>query len=150
MHILTEASDEQTEQQACVSAFPTGWVTYKVQAGNTLSELIAGSGVSLAEVMRANCIENPNLITVGAVLYLPYSPASITPESQSNGENTGVAPGFPTSGGENGGTATNNYGNGITNGNPDGSSGESNDHSDDSGDSGGSSEDSGGHEHHGE
>jgi LysM repeat protein len=139
--ISTETDEEQTEQPACVPAPPAGWVTYKVQAGNTLSGLIAGSGVSLAEVMRANCIEDPNLITVGAVFYLPYSPASVTPERESNGGS--ATPGNSTSGGENNGNATSENGSGETNGNPDDSGNGGSENSGESGD------DSGGNEHHG-
>ncbi len=47
---------------------------YRIRAGDTLSALAAATGVSLNDVIRANCIANPRLIAAGQVIYLPFVP----------------------------------------------------------------------------
>ena len=45
--------------------------TYAVQPGNTLSDIAAQFGVSVAQLAAANNIQNPNVISVGQVLTIP-------------------------------------------------------------------------------
>ena len=54
--------------------------TYIVRAGDTLAQIAAQFGVSLQELMRANKLTNPNLISVGQQLVIPQAaPAPTSP-----------------------------------------------------------------------
>ncbi|MBL8160591.1 MAG: FHA domain-containing protein [Anaerolineae bacterium] len=55
----------------CVVQPPPGWVQYTVVAGDTLRRL---SGDRMDEVVRVNCILDPDLLPVGKVLWLPTLP----------------------------------------------------------------------------
>jgi LysM repeat protein len=52
--------------------------TYVVRRGDTLAIVAARTGVSIATLMRANGIRNPNLIYAGQVLVVPGASASAT------------------------------------------------------------------------
>jgi DNA-binding transcriptional MerR regulator/LysM repeat protein len=71
---LTPAAAEWTRQDTCTPAQPAGWVVYAVQPGDTLSDIAARSGSTVAELQRANCIENPRLLRVQHRLYAPEDP----------------------------------------------------------------------------
>lgn len=53
---------------------PPGWVPYTVEAGDSLGLLAAQTNSSLAELVAANCLTDPNQIYSGQVLYLPQAP----------------------------------------------------------------------------
>jgi pSer/pThr/pTyr-binding forkhead associated (FHA) protein len=55
----------------CVVQPPPGWVQYSVKAGDTLRRL---AGNRIDEVVRVSCIDNPDVIAVGQVLWLPFMP----------------------------------------------------------------------------
>jgi LysM repeat protein len=55
---------------ATSTAAPAG-ATYKVQRGDTLGSIAAKGGTTIAAVVSANGLKNPNLIRVGQVLALP-------------------------------------------------------------------------------
>jgi LysM repeat protein len=57
----------------CVASSPSGWGTYSVQAGDTLSSLASARGTTVEEVIQANCLSSTE-IQVGQVLYLPLLP----------------------------------------------------------------------------
>jgi LysM repeat protein len=48
-----------------------GWTAYTVQQGDTASILATQAGISLEDLVAANCLANADLITVGQVIYLP-------------------------------------------------------------------------------
>ncbi len=77
---------------ACVPFQPQGWEAYTVQAGDTLSALAAIRGITLDELMDANCLTNPRLIFAGQRLYLPPGPPPPRPPAQP----TTAAPAQPT------------------------------------------------------
>lgn len=58
--------------------------SYRVQSGDTLSQIAARAGVSLAELQQGNCIDNPDQIAVGQTLRVPREllppPATFTPQ----------------------------------------------------------------------
>ena len=61
----------------------SGWMTYRVQAGDTLSGLALNTGTTVAELRRINCLTEDTIV-VGQVLYLPRLPvrtpgATVTP-----------------------------------------------------------------------
>lgn len=50
---------------------PVGFSTYRIRAGDTLSEISAEKGVPVGMLAEYNRIENPNLIYAGASLLIP-------------------------------------------------------------------------------
>jgi LysM repeat protein len=59
----------------CDSERPEDWVLYEVQPGDNLSILAERSGVSVADVMAVNCLDNDTIV-IGANLWLPESAAT--------------------------------------------------------------------------
>ncbi|MCB9449867.1 MAG: LysM peptidoglycan-binding domain-containing protein [Anaerolineaceae bacterium] len=53
--------------------------TYTVQRGDTLFNIATQFDVTLSTLQEANCIENPNIISVGQALRVPFPPATDTP-----------------------------------------------------------------------
>ncbi len=80
----------------CLPEQPEGWVRYVVRSGDTLSALAVRSETTLEVLQAVNCIDDPRLIRVGQVVFLPRLPATSTavtsPTSQPGG-------GTPTGGG---------------------------------------------------
>lgn len=60
-------------------------VTYVVQAGDTLSSIAHTYGVSVASIVTANGIANPNFITVGQELIIPGVDGQTNPTGGSSG-----------------------------------------------------------------
>jgi len=56
------------------------WVyTYRVQAGDTLFSIAQRFNLTLTQLQTANCIPNPNIITVGQILRVPFPPPPTVP-----------------------------------------------------------------------
>lgn len=55
------------------------WHGYSVAAGDTLSSLALRSGSTVAELMTANCLSDPNLVMIGQTLVVPRIPDTPTP-----------------------------------------------------------------------
>jgi len=55
-----------------------------VQPGETLSSIAAAYGVSVAELIEANHIQNPDLIRPGEVLFIPGRTVTVTPSAVSS------------------------------------------------------------------
>lgn len=53
--------------------------TYTVASGDTLTTIAAKAGVSLSDLVRANHLNDPNLILIGQVLVIPGRPVARTP-----------------------------------------------------------------------
>lgn len=53
---------------------PAGWVTYTVEAGDSMGLLALQTDSTIAELTQANCLDNPDSIYVGQVLYVPRTP----------------------------------------------------------------------------
>lgn len=58
---------------------PTGWVQYRVQAGDTLYALSRVLGVSVAQLQQANCLGLSTTIRAGSYLWVPFLPPTRTP-----------------------------------------------------------------------
>lgn len=58
--------------------------TYRVESGDTLSQIASRAGTTLAELQRGNCIDNPDQIAVGQALRVPRAvqppPVTFTPQ----------------------------------------------------------------------
>lgn len=52
-------------------AQPGGWVPYQIPWGDTLSDIAARTGTTVAELCRVNGIGDPNRIQAGAVILVP-------------------------------------------------------------------------------
>lgn len=50
---------------------PNNWIAYTIEAGDNLSTLAEQTGSTVAELMSNNCLENPDQLFAGFVIYLP-------------------------------------------------------------------------------
>jgi LysM repeat protein len=82
----------------CTPSSPGGWLAYTIQTGDTLSQLVAGSGVPLEAVLRANCLDAAYPPGAGTVIYLPPS-LTLTPTAGAPGQDPGQSGGPNTPGG---------------------------------------------------
>lgn len=64
---------------ACVPTQPNGWQTYTIRSGETLFRIAQGSGSSIDELSRVNCIDNPAVIIAGTTLFVPRIPVIAVP-----------------------------------------------------------------------
>lgn len=53
---------------------PSDWYTYTIEQGDTLSLLADQTGSTQEELMRVNCITNPNNLVEGETFYVPRPP----------------------------------------------------------------------------
>jgi LysM repeat protein len=72
-----QATALQVVTQPCTT--PTGWIAYRVVAGDTLSNIARRAGTTTDQLTRGNCLSNPNDIEVGELLYTPAVVATVTP-----------------------------------------------------------------------
>ena len=71
---------DNTENNNIVTCVPrTDWMTYTVLNGDTLSQLATRTGTTVEALVHANCLDNPNLLEVGAQLRVPRFPVNNTP-----------------------------------------------------------------------
>lgn len=68
----------------------TAWQVYFVRQGDTLASIAARSGTTVAALMQANCLTNPDLIFVGQALRVPRQPVIITPTAPRTPTPTGL------------------------------------------------------------
>ncbi|GIK30034.1 MAG: LysM peptidoglycan-binding domain-containing protein [Anaerolineae bacterium] len=59
---------------ACVPERPTGWITYRVRLGDTLSSLAVATGTTIQRLIDVNCLTDPDVLVVGVELFLPRVP----------------------------------------------------------------------------
>jgi LysM repeat protein len=64
---------------------PAGWQPYIVVAGDTLGVLAISTFTSVADLVTANCIANPDLIYAGQTLYVPRTPGTFLPAPITDG-----------------------------------------------------------------
>jgi len=57
-------------------AVPGTWVQYTLQDGDTLGDLAQATGVSVQDIVNANCLPDANTVYTGEQIYLPKSPVS--------------------------------------------------------------------------
>ena len=75
--ILDEVTRENKQLRADVEALRTSLAsmatgyTHEVKSGETLAAIAAQYGVTIADIVEANGISNPNVIAVGKVLTIP-------------------------------------------------------------------------------
>jgi len=69
---ITGVSDEGVIYTVC-GAVPEGWLLYTVQPGETLASLAAGTEITAAELVAANCLAGE--LSVGMQLLVPRQPA---------------------------------------------------------------------------
>ncbi len=67
------------------------YVTYTVQAGDTLSSIASRFGVSVQAIMDANGLSGP-IINIGMELIIPSSGSSVLPPANPTSTQTGAAP----------------------------------------------------------
>lgn len=55
-------------------ATPLGWIAYTVEPGDSLGLLAEQTSSTIDELVRGNCLANPDEIFVGQVIYVPRQP----------------------------------------------------------------------------
>ncbi len=73
----TPLPTETPQAQACVK--PAGWVSYRVQLGNTLFSIARAVGSTTAALRDANCLADENLLYEGQELFVPRLPSQPVP-----------------------------------------------------------------------
>jgi LysM repeat protein len=68
-------NDDDDDVTFVCGQIPSGWTTYAIQQGDTLSGIASRSGSGLSAIVGVNCIANPNSVPVGTVLAVPRTPA---------------------------------------------------------------------------
>lgn len=68
-----------TPTVACVPRQPSGWVSYRMQSGDSLFNLALAGGVSLDFVLEINCLPEDAVLSVGQRVFIPVPPATETP-----------------------------------------------------------------------
>lgn len=58
----------------CSVTPPFNWAPYSVQTGDTLSNLAASRGTTIAEIARVNCLTIEDILPTGKRIYLPQLP----------------------------------------------------------------------------
>ena len=56
---------------------PSGWIAYRVVAGDTVGNLAQRTGTTAAQLASGNCLVNANVISVGQTLYVPRAPVAV-------------------------------------------------------------------------
>jgi LysM repeat protein len=63
----------------CQPYLPDGWIPYSVRAGDTLSAIAERTGTTVAQLQRANCLLNADVIPAGKSINAPKPPPTNTP-----------------------------------------------------------------------
>jgi murein DD-endopeptidase MepM/ murein hydrolase activator NlpD len=80
--IVTAATATATAPPVCV--VPFGWVTYTVQAGDSLASIAARNGITIMQLLQGNCLSVNETVTPGSMVYVPSFPTQATrPDSSS-------------------------------------------------------------------
>jgi hypothetical protein len=53
---------------------PIGWIPYTVEPGDSLGLLAEQTSSTIDELVVGNCLDNPDALFVGQVIYLPSQP----------------------------------------------------------------------------
>lgn len=87
--VPTQAAIAATAIPTEASCTPiTGWQSYVIQRGDTLSSIATKTNSTVDELIAANCIENPNRIIVGTSLFVPRLPTADLPPTSTGGEDS--------------------------------------------------------------
>lgn len=70
--IDSTAGDQPLNITAETCTPPEGWVIYTVWAGDTLAGIAISHGITVAEIVNANCLDETTDIFVGQRLYVPF------------------------------------------------------------------------------
>jgi LysM repeat protein len=74
--LLTETPMSEQIQEAgeTTTPEPTRVVEYRVKSGDTLSKIAVNFEASIDDIMRLNGLSDPDLISVGEILFIPTNP----------------------------------------------------------------------------
>jgi hypothetical protein len=72
------AGGDEVISADCISSAPAGWVTYIIQANDTLSGIAARSGSDVQELARVNCITDRRLIMIAVKMREAGAEVAIT------------------------------------------------------------------------
>ncbi len=69
------AVNEEPVNPDC-AATPAGWIPYTVEPGDSMGLLAEQTSSTIQELVAGNCLDNPDQIFVGQVLYVPRQPVT--------------------------------------------------------------------------
>ena len=73
MEMVSSPEEDQTlniTSEPCTP--PEDWVIYTVRAGDTLAGIAISYGITVAEIVTANCLDDTAVIFIGQRLYVPF------------------------------------------------------------------------------
>ncbi len=75
-------------------AIPADWTPYEIQSGDTLYSLGLQTETTIEDLANGNCLENPDVLDLGQVIYLPSSAGddSAPDEQAPIGDGAGAGP----------------------------------------------------------
>jgi LysM repeat protein len=88
-------SSNPSTEEACIPR--SNWPQYRIQSGDTLSQIAINSGTSLETLILANCLTNPRSLMVGQIIVVPRLWANADSTEQ-NDDNSGSDSGDDNSG----------------------------------------------------
>ena len=72
--LLSVTPEPEQSQVEATTPEPTRVIEYRVKSGDTLSKIAVNFDVSIDDLMRLNGLTNPDLISIGEILYIPTGP----------------------------------------------------------------------------
>jgi LysM repeat protein len=92
----------------CVPQRPFGWVEYRVQLGDSISQFAVAANITVERILAANCLTRNSVLSIGQLLYIPVPPVTptFTPSPTfTPGPVATLTPVPPSSGGGSGGNS---------------------------------------------
>jgi LysM domain len=62
---------EDRRPEVCSAPYQEGWLPIVVKAGDTLTSLMGTTNLSVTQAAALNCIDDPSVLPVGSVIWLP-------------------------------------------------------------------------------
>ncbi|MGJ3237734.1 MAG: LysM peptidoglycan-binding domain-containing protein [Anaerolineae bacterium] len=91
---IISTATRTTPDPTCV--LPEGWFEYRIQTGDTLSEIAVNAGTEVDTLLRANCLGQSTVIIVGDTLYVPRLWQTETAPNDNTSTDTNNVPRSPT------------------------------------------------------
>lgn len=71
------AAQQTVPAPDCATTLPDGWYSYTVRPGDTLSGIALRAQTTVEELIRVNCVDNPRLLVVNTIIFVPNAPAPV-------------------------------------------------------------------------
>jgi LysM repeat protein len=105
---ITASLTSTTGPTQCVPTPPAGWVNYTIQSGDTVSGLASSRGITIEQLLTANCLTDPRRIIAGQTIFLPPAPQNASPTQGAGPGDTGSGSNSNQNGNDSGDQSDNN------------------------------------------